>query len=416
MTTTLYLRAAVWGSGNEHGKWQSGTDDANLAGAANGWIARRFHTARGSSSTTMVATTVAGPTSGLELNSTNHWNSAPLAADVTISGNITLNLWMLEAGATNNAGAQVVIERITKLGQVGATVLNSEKGTELSTTSTLETWTAAPASTAFLKGDRIRVRVAVNDAGGTMAAGSATLNYDGGTPGASGDSFITFNENLTFVTAFPTPTTTIYLTDTASDIDPGGAGTDTKEAWTSRGGSDQTAVANTAAGYTASIQWTKTAGGNLVEWYTKRLNAVTLGGVVLVNFRGLESAATANVSPRAEIAICDAAGAVLTTWGANTVNNELGIASAATIYNIAGDDTVVNDGERLRIRFSLDDMENAPMAAGQTATLGYNGSGVGPGDTYLVFTESLTEYVTAPPKSIKRNVGRPQAAQRASRW
>jgi hypothetical protein len=417
MATTLYFRDVVWGAGNEHGRWGSGTNLAALDGSGQGWGTFRLHTTRGSTASTRTRTTVAGPTLGLEVGPVDAWVSAPLAAAVTISGNITSNLRMSESVATTNAGAQIVVERIDNLGAVVSTVLSSEKGTELSTSETAENWSAAPTSTAFNKGDRIRVRIAVNDAGGTLETGrTITLWQNGPTAGASGDSYITFNETLSLVSAFPAPVTTIYLTDSAGEVDPNGASYDSKDAWTSRGAGTVTATVNTAAGWTAPLLWTVSAGGNFIEWFTHQLNAFTLAGVVKFHLRGLESNVLANASFRCEIAVTNSSGAAPTVWAANTFNVEMANINIAYDHSVAGADLAVTDGQRLRIRVYLDDSETAALASTYTAQLGYADTAVGTGDSYLEFGQSLTELVTAPPKSIKRNIGRPQAAQRASRW
>lgn len=393
MATTLYFRSATWGAGNEHAKWQLGDNPTNLAGVATAWSVTRASTTRGTVATSNVRTVTAGPTAGQEIGSVTSFISAPLAADVTISGSITFNIRMSESTAAVNAGAQCIIERINSVGAVASTLINSESGVELSAVGErAETWSASPTSTVFHKGDRIRIRVAANDAGGTLAAGQVTMWYDGPTAAATGDSYVTFTETLSLVSTFPTPGTTIYMTDTASDVDPNGAGYTPKRAWTSRGGGTDTAIADTTTGYTAPLLWTVTPGADFIEWFTPTLEAFTLGDVVYLNVRGLESDALANVSPRAEIAICDSGGTLVSVWGAVTENSELGIASAAEIWNVTGDDTAVTQGQRLRIRFYLDDRPGAAMATGYTATLGYDGTGVGTGDTYVIFGETLVEF------------------------
>ena len=175
-----------------------------------------------------------------------------------------------------------------------------------------------------------------------------------------------------------------------------GAAITEREAWTSRGAGVQTDVRNTAAGYTAPLQITDTAGGTVVDWFTRQLTAFTLGGAVRVNARALESATAANASIRCEIARVDSDGTSPTVWGAMTFGTEMTASEAAQSFLVSGDDLAVTDGQRLRIRFYIDDAgigTGGAMAASQTVTLYYAGtSGGASGDTYLTFTQTLTEF------------------------
>ena len=79
-----------------------GTDNVNLRGTAVGWTSRALGTARGSGVVASAATaTVTGATPGIEVALTGpvvcEWISPPVAADVTISGTITANMWAAES-------------------------------------------------------------------------------------------------------------------------------------------------------------------------------------------------------------------------------------------------------------------------------------------------------------------------------
>lgn len=155
--------------------------------------------------TTSVTNTVAGPTSGVQCTRTAggtalSWISPPLAAPVTIAGTVTLNTWAKEAATANNAGMQVTVHQYTTTEQ--SAFLNTERGTELTTSVSNQNWTATPTSTAFATGDRIVVKWWINDAGGTIASGgSVTMDYNGPTAGADGETYVRFSENITFETA-----------------------------------------------------------------------------------------------------------------------------------------------------------------------------------------------------------------------
>lgn len=142
--------------------------------------------------------TVAGPTSGVQLQKSSTiltWFSRPLQA-VTISGTVTFNLWGLESAIQANTGFDVLVERCDQNGNVLSTIIRSEKGTELGTTSSVNNWTGTPTSTSLNEGDRIKITVFGNDAGGNMGnARTFTMNYGAGT-GVNGDSYVQFTETL----------------------------------------------------------------------------------------------------------------------------------------------------------------------------------------------------------------------------
>lgn len=173
---------------------------------------------------------------------------------------------------------------------------------------------------------------------------------------------------------------------------------DEREAWTGRGGSSATAATNTVLGPTGKRLCTATAGGAGVEWYTKQLQAVTLSGNVLVNVRALESNSSANVGLVCEIAIVDADGSDPVVWGLNGSNQEPSLSDSALVqFCVAGPDVAIADGQRIRIRFYIDDASFVSgtlqtMGSAYTGTLSYNGpTAAAAGDTWLQFPMTLTE-------------------------
>jgi hypothetical protein len=142
--------------------------------------------------------TVAGPTTGVQAKRSSNaisWFS-PSLVGLTISGTVTFNLWGLESNLAANCGFDVLVERVNAAGTVQSTIVRSEHGTELGTTAAVKNWTAAPTSTTLNNGDRIKVTVFANDAGGNMASGQTfTFDYGAGT-GVDGDSFVQFTEAL----------------------------------------------------------------------------------------------------------------------------------------------------------------------------------------------------------------------------
>jgi hypothetical protein len=192
--------------------------------------------------------------------------------------------------------------------------------------------------------------------------------------------------------------TTLYPTTTAGQVDPNGGSYDSKQAWTSRGAAQDTAETSTAAAPSSPLLVTATAGGNFIEWFSKGVQAFTLAGPVLVQMNASEGFASANVTIGAELAVCDASGASPVVWGYTLYGLEITNASAYYQFLVAGDDVAVTAGQRLRIRFYIDDSSAVAMAAGDLGRVRYSGpTGGANGDTYLTFGQTLAELVAAPP-------------------
>lgn len=218
MSTQLFFRAEVRTTPTF---FSTGNNDAPIGtgpwGATIGWNNYWLDTSRGSGNNNAQRASVASNTTGIEFPGTTGeivpaaYISAPLDQDVTIAGTITFNLWMGENTTSVNAGAMCVIERITSTGAIGATVASSAKGTELPKISSIaaQNWTVDATDTAFLKGDRIRIRVLMKNVGtmGTDATG-CQFSCSGTTAAAQGDSYVTFTETFGFLTTDPTFDTT----------------------------------------------------------------------------------------------------------------------------------------------------------------------------------------------------------------
>lgn len=407
MVTQLFLlgRGPV-GYTTALAEYGNGTHIASMHDSANR-NAHRLHVginARGSVGfTNNTGVLVAGPTSGVEFGGANQNRASifltpPVAADVTISGSILFNLWANEAAMTDNAAINMRVVKVD--GATGALtqIHKTVRTTEMGTSAALESWSETPAAgVALVRGDRIGLIPFSDDsASATMAGGgTATLVTDGVTVGASGDSYVTFTENISFETTDPTGTT-VYPTTTAASggINPG-AGTEL-EAWTSRGGGVANSNVPTVNGPTAGIQ--HNYGGIPVDWFTRPLQAVTLSGPVLVNLRAIENSGSANVMYRCEIAKVanDGTGAVV--WGMGGMYSELLTTEAAYRFVVEGDDLAIAAGERLRIRFYADDAcwgtttSVVNMVTSFFGTVYFNGTtAAASGDTYLIFPVTLAE-------------------------
>ena len=219
MATQLFFR------GNLSSDYGTGNNDAKLNGSASGWNGNTLSLTRGTSAGSFTVTTVAGPTNGIEVTpggaSVCVWYSPPLNAAVTISGSITWNLRASESSNSANSSINARIEKID--GATGAITLidQTARTTELGTSEAAAAFSETPAAgVACKRGDRLRVRVFADDAATNMGAGfTVSFFLDGPTAAASGDSYLTLTENLTF--ASEPAGTQIFPTDTASAVSTG---------------------------------------------------------------------------------------------------------------------------------------------------------------------------------------------------
>jgi hypothetical protein len=400
MATQLFLQASAAQSSAAI-NWWNGDGYTSLVGTLRTTpiLLSAVAGVRGAGIDSATCTTVTGTTAGLELsslgnqNNPNLWLTAPVAADATVSGSITFNVWAQESNMSANAAINVRLMRIGPTGaltEVHKTVRTTELG--FSGANTVQNWAETPTSFTLNRGDRLMLVLFADDAG-TMATGfTVTASYAGTTGAADGDTFVTLTETLSFESGSPSGTT-VYPTDTASDVST--ASVD-REVWTSRGGGVQNDVTNTTAAPASPIQVTDTAGGTVVDWFTKALTAFTLAGAVLVNARFSESTTSTRAAPMCELAVVAGDGTSPTVWGSNVGIWTESTSETAVQFLVAADDLAVTNGQRLRIRFYIDNHINAPMAGSQTTTLYYAGtSGGASGDAYLTFTNTLTEFVAA---------------------
>lgn len=137
------------------------------------------------------------------------WMSPPLSAGFTLAttDTITFNLWGLESSMNANAGVRVRLYRWNRFsGPFGAPMAGApwDKGTELGTTAAVQNYTGTVTSNVvFNIDDRIVLRVFVTNIG-TMGGGfTCTLDYNAGTGGADGDSWIQLTNTVSFLTETP---------------------------------------------------------------------------------------------------------------------------------------------------------------------------------------------------------------------
>jgi hypothetical protein len=407
MATTLYFR-------DEYSNTHRGTNSAKLNSAASGWFCKTLSTTRGPGiAQTGNAATVAGVTPGVELvgfddTTPIEWISNPVAADVTISGTITANIWALESNMSANVAINVVIDIIRATDNAIVEIVRSTRTTEVAvTTATVNNFTTGMTSGGYTgqtlnKGDRLRIRIFGDDAG-TMATGfTFRVIYDSPTAAVNGDTFVTFTETFSFQTTDPVGSGTIleFSNDTATGVTAGSATKLLAYLLGNPAPFGATAVTNTTNGWIAPAQITGTAGGTAVEWYTPQLNAFTLSGWTLWKTGALESSLSANASLAYELAVCDSDGSNAVVWGvghrapsSSFPTGELNDSANFQPSYVAADDMAVAAGRRLRLRVFVDDSSTLPTVTGHTVTVNYDGafdtvdgSGVRLGQTVSEFT------------------------------
>lgn len=167
---------------------------------------------RGAAATTHVKDTFLGNNAEGPYNSTSLftvnvaqdqtciWVSNPLAADATIAGTVTFNIWANESATQANACITAELVRLNAAGTVQSIIATGVRRAELTTGSVAQNWTRTPTSTTVYAGERIGMRIYIDDGTGvTMAATrTVTITINGPTAAANGDSYVTLTENLTF--------------------------------------------------------------------------------------------------------------------------------------------------------------------------------------------------------------------------
>jgi hypothetical protein len=133
-----------------------------------------------------------------------------------------------------------------------------------------------------------------------------------------------------------------------------------------------------------------------LEWISPPVSAdVTVSGTITVNIWAAESSASANVAINAVIEVIRAN--ALGTANSNTLvqiaktarTTEVALTTrAVNNFTVSATSTVVNRGDRLRVRVFGDDA--GTMATGFTFNISYNGAtAAADGDTYVTFTQTF---------------------------
>lgn len=174
--------------------------DSDVAGYKLALVNERNPSPPSSVATAVTNTTASGadiPMTITAAGTTLKYITKPLKVAVTLATKPTYNIWALESNAAANAGVSIRIAQYTG-GTEGASLLTSDYGTELTTAAADQLWVASTGvtSTAFAIGDRIVILPYTDNVGTMGASQTTTMNYDGATAGASGDTWVMLQEDV----------------------------------------------------------------------------------------------------------------------------------------------------------------------------------------------------------------------------
>ncbi|HCC48560.1 MAG TPA: hypothetical protein DEQ38_10670 [Elusimicrobia bacterium] len=163
----------------------------------------------------------------------------------------------------------------------------------------------------------------------------------------------------------------------------------------SRGTAAATYVKNTFGGPvtppTVNTQFTVTAGGSTVMWYSYPLDEITLGADVNFNIWAMENNKAGNAAVTAELYRTDGAGSVISTIASVVLSRaELGTAMTAENWLKTPVQTTLASGDRLAVAWYMDDAAAVTMAAGYTLSAALDGPSSGlSGDSWVRVDETL---------------------------
>lgn len=152
---------------------------------------KRAELLRGTASQNLTPATTAGGTS----ISAGFFHTPALEA-FTLAVTITVRVRARESATSVNAGIRVRVYKYSKTGGLSGVLATLTAATELGTSAAAVNLTGTPTSTAFAAGDQLVFEIVVTNVGGTMAAGTVTISYDGPTNNAAGDTYFQITETV----------------------------------------------------------------------------------------------------------------------------------------------------------------------------------------------------------------------------
>lgn len=181
-------------------------DTSEVDGYKVAYIGFRSPNASSTVSTAVTGTTAGGTDVAMTATSGGtavKWITAPFKEDVTITNRVVSNIWGFESNAAANAQFGIHLHEYTT--SLQSAFMNTTFGTEATvTTAHLDQWSRPSATddsgnytaTTIDAGNRLAILPYLSNVG-TMAAGHAvTMNYNGATAGADGDTWIQLTESV----------------------------------------------------------------------------------------------------------------------------------------------------------------------------------------------------------------------------
>lgn len=160
-----------------------------------------------------VTNTEAGPSSGVQVTRTAGGTALAWITDRLTAVNITAAAWVwhlyaYESAAAANAALRVQVYPYAN-GAEGTVAVDNNAGTELGTAMRENvTTTAVATATTMADGDRLVIKILIDDAVSMGASQTVTLAYNGEYPGAEGDSYLVCPDAIAVTAATPTATVT----------------------------------------------------------------------------------------------------------------------------------------------------------------------------------------------------------------
>lgn len=160
-----------------------------------------------------ITSTAAGPSAGIGLTRTAGgasiaWITDPLdGTDLGATGTWQFHVWASESAAAANAALRCQILKYD-YAEAGSATIDNNAGTELGTTTKDQNLSSAAVALALADGDRLVIKLLVDDAGTLGASQTVTVAYNGQRPRAEGDTYVVCPDALALTAALPQTTRT----------------------------------------------------------------------------------------------------------------------------------------------------------------------------------------------------------------
>ena len=164
------------------------------------------------SMTRSVTNTEAGASAGVQLTlsaggTAISWITDRLSGTDLSATAWVLHAWAKESAAAANAAIRWQILPFTVAEQTAA--IDNNAGTELGTSSAdVAITSAAATATTLADGNRLVLKILIDDAGTMGASQTVTVSFNGQYPGAEGDSYVVCPDNIAVTAAVPATTLT----------------------------------------------------------------------------------------------------------------------------------------------------------------------------------------------------------------